>query len=100
MIQFGWNQLIGDGTAEIEGTVVFPTAFGTALFILAGAIGANVGAAAADITGLDTVHSPSAFVETQDLTTTGFNYKLSLSSGTFGSSDYHAMSWIVIGVKS
>lgn len=102
LIQTGWGQIVGDGTAKVEETVTFPTAFDEILNVIAGALDANTGSAAATITGLNTAISSGPFmVQIGDITTSDFEASLLRSdSVTFGVGDYFGYSWIAIGTKA
>jgi hypothetical protein len=98
--QYGWGQIVGDGTAKVEEAVTFGTAFTTILGVVCSPLGAKSSGAASDITGLDLAYASEPYTMfADDITNSGFNANLlRADSETFGSGDYFGYSWIAWGL--
>ena len=96
-VQFGWCQIIGNGTSAISEAITFPTAFSTVLLVVASPMGGLAAGVASDITTLQDVTANPIVVSANSPRTTGFNLQMLRTGGTFGSTSYYAASWIAIG---
>lgn len=98
IVQYGWGQINGNGTANITDTVTFPTAFTTLLGVMVSTGGNSIGTAA-NISGL-TGAIPSTFSDTgwYNATNTGFTAQQIRSTGTFVAGNYYGYSWVAWGV--
>ncbi len=98
-VQYGWGQVVGNGTATIAETVTLPTAFTTPLGVQVTLLGAKVGVAT-DVTGLN-LNLTGAIGYTygaDSLTTTNFRATLNRNTGTFGATVYYGYAWVAWGV--
>lgn len=97
LIQYGWQQIVGNGTTSISAAVTFPVAFANTPIVVAGGLSAHT-AVATDIDDLASVQADmNAIANT--VSNTGFTLNLNRSSA-FGATAYYAGSWIAIGTKA
>lgn len=98
-IQFGWGQIQGDNSSQVQGTVTLPTAFSSTLMVIVGSVDARTAGVAATLGAL--TNSPgtggwTAFAG--DITATDFQITLLRSDGVnFDTGAYYGFSWIAIG---
>jgi len=94
--QYGWGQIVGNGTSEITDTVTFPTPFTTILGFVVTQLGAKVGAAA-DLTGLDNAAGAGAIARVGVLTNSTAPVTLNRTAD-YGVTAYYGFSWIAWGI--
>lgn len=93
-VQTGWGQILGNGTTGMTETVTFPTAVTTVLGLSINWIGYKSGGTAATaITEFNTKVGAGFWVESINITATGFTAAFSGTSN-FGAA-YHGYSWTV-----
>lgn len=99
-VQFGWAQIIGDGTGTLNDSITFPTAFSSVLFYHLSPLGQkSTAGAAADITGFNAagLGTGNVFSVSGIVSTTGITAALRSQGNNFTNSRYHGWSWIAIG---
>lgn len=103
VIQFGWGQVVGDGSGKILNAITFPTAFGaTPLYISANYIGTKSGAGA-NIAAFVATHGTGTTItaSARSPATTGMTVDIHRSDGgTLSAANRFAYSWIAIGVTA
>lgn len=99
IFQYGWGQVLGDGTAAFETSVTLPTAFTTILGVSVCLLPVKA-TAATSITDLTSDYSTviANAIVAAPISTTGFNVLLQRASGTFGATTYYGFSWIAWGL--
>jgi hypothetical protein len=98
MVQSGWAQINGDGSAGIALAITFPTAFDTILSVQAGLIGSK-GSAGTSITDFTSAAGVGASVGCRSISTSGFTMTMT-TTGTFAIGTRNAASWIAFGTKA
>jgi hypothetical protein len=98
VIQTGWGQIFGNGTASMTETITFPTPFTKVLGVSVTSLGYKTGGATAAAIGEFNANiNPPSIVSSVNITTSGFTVVFVASSGTLGGA-YHGYSWMVIGI--
>lgn len=97
IIQFGWAQANGGGSATLDFSVTFDEVFGSAPIVIAGGSGVKTSAVASDITDLGAFNSLPG-VAVAGITTSGCVIRATRYDGNvFTSGNRHAVTWIAIG---
>lgn len=97
-VQFGWVQIIGNGTTNISQTVTFGQAFSTLYYVGATFIGATATDSTPATSIIDfEVSSAAIYASTDSQSTTTANIRLG-TTATFANTRYYGASWMAIGV--
>lgn len=97
IVQAGWGQILGNGTAGMTKAITFPTPVTQVLSLNISFLGyKSGGTSAADITQFNTKIGTGAFIESTNITTTGFTAAFS-NTATFGAA-YHGYSWYITAI--
>ena len=94
--QYGWGQIVGNGTTELTDTVTFPTAFTTILGFMVTQIGAK-GGVASSITDLSSAAGAGSIARVGGITNSSVPVYLNRTSAYAGTA-YYGYTWIAWGV--
>lgn len=98
-VQFGWNQVAGNGAGAVAVAVTYPTAYSSILYVGATPLAATAADStpATSITDIEVAVGGGAMCAIDDITTSGCQVTYAIPSGTLTSTRFYAFSWMAIG---